>query len=152
MLEWFLKDHVTLKTGVEFHSPRISLHIQEFHSPRHMCCGNVTVKVIWFDLSNDAENSALHHRNKLHLHVYIVEHKRYLLKTLKNSYRAGLPGFHNKTRPIATQTSPVVFEGEPQENPCFRGEYRRLGNTVTDPTFLLVICDNIWFDLFLNAI
>ncbi len=23
---------------------------QEFHSPRHLCCGDVTIKVIWFDL------------------------------------------------------------------------------------------------------
>ncbi len=23
---------------------------QEFHSPRHSCCGDVTIKVIWFDL------------------------------------------------------------------------------------------------------
>ncbi len=22
---------------------------QEFHSPRHMCCGDVTIKLIWFD-------------------------------------------------------------------------------------------------------
>ncbi len=24
---------------------------QKFHSPRHMCCDDVTIKVIWFDLS-----------------------------------------------------------------------------------------------------
>ncbi len=24
---------------------------QEFHSPRHLCCGDVTIKVIWFDLN-----------------------------------------------------------------------------------------------------
>ncbi len=23
---------------------------QEFHSPRHMCCGDLKIKVIWFDL------------------------------------------------------------------------------------------------------
>ncbi len=23
---------------------------QEFHSPKHMCCDDVTIKVIWFDL------------------------------------------------------------------------------------------------------
>ncbi len=25
-------------------------HAQEFHSSRHMCCDDVTIKVIWFDL------------------------------------------------------------------------------------------------------
>ncbi len=40
ILEWFLKDHVTLETE---------------------------------DWSNDAENSALHHRNKLH--YYILTYK-----------------------------------------------------------------------------
>ncbi len=31
---------------------------QEFHSPRHTCCGEVTIKVIWFDLGQSPSTIA----------------------------------------------------------------------------------------------
>ncbi len=33
---------------------------QAFHSPRHMCCGDVTIKLIWFDFQWAAWYDCLH--------------------------------------------------------------------------------------------